>query len=737
MSDGDGYYQFVDIPYGKYLLEVSFMGYNKSQKEVEISQKKQVLDLKLTKKSFELADFEVTAEKELLEESMSKTTVNVSKNNTTSGGNGLDVMLTLASVDLDVNGQIQYRGSNRVTLLINGKPSELVKNLDQIPADQIQKIEIINNPSAKYEADGMSGIINIVLKPNYDEWSRTSLNLYWGTPTNMGGSGGYFTQSTRAKYYINGSVTLKEQFQSKEHWRDNYDDLDAFDYYQYDYQDQHLMNFLLNGGVDYKIHPKHQIGLSLVGSQQLNSADREINYQSLNKEGNTIYNSNKDITISLMNYVIDGNLDYQYQLTKTQKLKAGLHYNYLEQSQEMEFDAYPIASSHYLEHNYQNTYSDQLNKSLDFNLDYSWNISDSSILESGYRYTREDLLNDFRSETYDFDNETWLPDTALANQFHYLQNIQALYINFESQLKYFHIQMGLRGEYTTTDQFIKANETYFDLFPSLMLSKRLDKYFSVFVSYNRRINRPILKMINPYTNEYADVLNMHIGNPDLKPEYVNSLELGSRFSAEKSSIKVSAYYRHINQAISRVKSATNDSALLVTFMNLDHANLLGGELSFSVYAFKWWQINTNANLFYTKLIGAYGPNTINRSHTAWTGSFNNQFKLPWNLQMQLNFYYKSELPDVLGTYMERYYADLAISKKVLQNKGKFIFKISDVFNTYRYGLDLVGLDENGNHYSQKNRRKNESQYFILSFVYNFQGKEKKKKENYYLEEFGK
>lgn len=738
ISDVDGDFFIEEIEFGSYFLEASFMGYEKHSLDFIIEKRKTNLEIKLQKKSYSFDELEVSAEKELIEEGIDKTTVNIKKNNTLIGGSALDAIQSLPSIDLDINGNIQYRGSNKVTILLNGKSSELVKSLDQIPAYQIEKVEINNNPSAKHEADGMSGIINIVMKSKYDELSRSSMNFYWGYPETYGTSVGYYENLNKVHYYANSNYSRKTQFQTKEHWRYNYENQDAFDYYQYDRQDQNLNNIMVNGGLDYDINSKQKIGLTIIAAGKLNVADRSINYQTWDEFGNSINDSNKDIEISLKNYVLDGNLDYEYQINNSHNLDASLHYNYLDQTQKMEFDFYNANSSDPMDHDYQNTYSDQLNQSLDFNLNHSWDITDSSLLESGYGFTSEDLVNDFHSETFSFENDNWEDDNDLGNQFHYLQNIHAAYINLESKFRYFNLQMGLRGEYTSTNQFIKAKEDYLDLFPSIRLSKRLDKYFRVFTSYNRRINRPILKMINPYTNEYADILNMHIGNPDLNPEYVNSFELGSLFSSDKNSAKVSAYYRHIDQAISRVKSATNDSALLVTFMNLEHAQLFGGELSYSLKVIKLWQINTNANIFYTALKGSYGPNKINKSHTGWTASLKNQFKLHWKLQIQFNFYYKSSLPDVLGTYMERYYTDLAISKNVMKDKGKIIFKVSDVFNTYRFGLDLKGIEENGYHYTQVNRRKNESQYFIISFVYNFKGKEKKKKnQNFFLEEYGK
>lgn len=737
ISEIDGSFKITDIPPGKYLVISNYMGYENARLEIELFEKKHTVNIALTKKNFTLNEVEITAEQGDVEHSIDKTTINITKNTTLSAGNAVDVMQSLPSVDFDMEGKLLYRGSDRVTVLLNGKKSELVKSLDQIPADQIRKIEIINNPSAKYEAEGMSGIINIVLKSGSQTQKKTTVMLYAGLPETYGGTLGYSGFSERTSFFANGSYKHKTKFQTKEHLRENYGDPNAPDYYQYDRQDEILNDVMINTGFHYSINDRQQVGLSLVGSGKFNTADRSINYQTLGNNDEILYNANKDIDISLNNYSIDGNLDYQYDfMKKGRRLEANLHYSLFDQMQEMDNVYYPENLS--AEPQLQNTDSEQLNKEAVFAVDYIHPLNDSMVFEGGYRFSGKDLLNDFTSEAYDPLNDQWEKDTALANTFNYLQNIHAVYINFEASLRYFDLQAGFRGEHTSNDQIGSKEENYFNLFPSITVSKQLGQKFNAYLTANRRINRPTIKMLNPYTNEYADILNMHIGNPDLKPEYVNSYEAGSRFILDKVSGSASVYFRNIDQAISRVKSASNDSALLVTFMNLDNARLLGGEFSFSWDIFKWWRLNAGANVFYTTLQGEYGPNPIDRSHTAWTGNLSGKFKLPWKIGLQINAYYRSELPDVMGTYMARYYMDMALDRKILNDKGKLIFRISDVFNTYRYGLDLVGVDENGYEYSQRNRRKNESQYFILSFVYNIDGKEKQqKKENFFLEDFGK
>jgi outer membrane receptor protein involved in Fe transport len=358
-------------------------------------------------------------------------------------------------------------------------------------------------------------------------------------------------------------------------------------------------------------------------------------------------------------------------------------------------------------------------------------------LETGYNFSVSNLLNDFSSEI-SLNSGEWINDSVLANNFNYIQMIHAVYINMSAKFKSIEVQAGLRSELTSNSQNDIDTDEYLDFFPSINISHRLNNHLDVFAAYNCRINRPTIKMLNPFSDEYADLLNMHRGNPNLKPEYVNSFEVGNRFVFNKISGMGSVYYRDIDQAISRVKSASNDSALYVTFMNLDKAKLIGGEISFTYKPFIWWSINSSSNIFYTNLSGEYGNNQVDNSRTGWNLSLSNSFKLPKGFGFQFSAYYRSKLPSVMGTYKERYYMDLALNKKIFKNKAQLIFKISDVFNTYKYGLDLDAIDDNGYRYSQINRRKNESQYFILSFIYNISGKEQQKqKENFFLDGFEK
>jgi len=739
LTDVNGNYSIKNIVSGKYKLIASYMGYKQSEVIIDIQTKKRKHDFFLVQKEYSLTEVEISAEKNLIEKGIEKTTVNVTKNTTLTGGTAVDVMQTLPSVDLDIDGKIHYRGSDRVIILLNGEKSELVKSLEQIPADQIAKIELINNPSVKYEAEGMSGIINIVLKTGDTKNNKTSVMLNIGYPETLGANVGYSGITQKTTFFVNAGFNHKTKYQTKEHLRENYENPNAFNYYQFDRQDENLNNAFINTNLGYAITKNQKIGFSVIGSKKFNSADREINYKTLNKDGSIENESLKEIDISLDNYTIDGNVNYRYSFkNKGQYLKANIHYSIFEQLQEMDNEYF--SESINITPELQNTDSKQLNKNTDFSLDYSQPVNDSIKIEAGYNFNTKNLLNDFYSESFGYISNEWTEDTALTNKFNYIQQINALYLNMNFKLKLFEVQTGLRIEYTHNKQDNKNKDKYFDLFPSVNLSCHLNTQFTIFAGYSRRINRPTIRMLNPFTDEYADILNMHKGNPDLKPEYVNSFEIGNRFLFDKFSGSASVYFRNIDHAISRVKSASNDSALIVTFLNLDKAKLLGGEVGILYKPYTWWSINIGSNIFYTNLKGENENNQVNKSKFGWNASVFNKFEIPYDFGLQLSAYYRSELPSVMGTYIERYYMDIAVNRKILKKKGQLVFRISDVFNTYSFGLDLDAIDANNYRYSQSNRRKNESRYFILSFIYNINGKKEDKKNqkgNFFLEGFDK
>lgn len=737
ITDINGQYNIKELSEGKYSIVASYMGYNNSDILVNIRNRKNLVNINLQQKKFSLAEIEISAEKSMIENTIEKTTINVSRSSINKIGTTMDIMQTLPSVDVDFDGNINYRGSNKVIILINGQKSELINSLDQIPADQVEKIELINNPSSKYDAEGMSGIINIVLKSGNGENSKKTLMVFAGYPETAGANAGITVMKNKANYFANIGINHKTKFQTKEHLRENYEDPNANNYYQYDRQDEILNTAFINTGMEYSINKNQQIGLSIIGSTKFNSADRSINYENLNDRDSTLQESTKDIDIALNNYSIDGNLSYNYNFKKEgQVFTTNLHYSVLEQEHTMDNSYYTDLSSDFPE--LQNTASDQLNKEVVASIDYSHPMGKKLTIETGYNYNNKNLLNNFNSESYNYNSETWKNDTALNNRFNYIQQINALYFNIVTEIIQFEIQAGIRSEFTNNSQNKSNRKEYIDFFPSVNISRKITKKLSLFAAFSRRINRPTIKMLNPFTDEYADQLNMHIGNPNLKPEYVNSVEIGYRFTTDHISGTGSVYYRNIDQAISRIKFASNDSALVVTFINLDNAKLVGGDFSLSGKPTNWWLINANASIFHTTMTGLYGNNVINRNSVGWNAKISNKFKLPAGFGFQMIGYYRSELPDVLGTYQEKYYMDIALNKKIMKDKGQLIFKVSDLFNTYKYGLDLDAIDDNGYRYRQRNRRKNESQYFTLSFIYNIEGKEKqKKKTNFYLEGFDK
>jgi len=748
ITDNDGNFCLTDIDYGSYYLVVNFIGYKRENIDISLQNKKVELKVVLSNNQISLDEVEVTAEKKLIENTVEKKTYNVSKNATISGGNALVALQSVPSVSIDIDGIVTYRGSENVMILINGEQSGLVSKdnnnaLEQIPAEAIEKIEVISNPSAKFDAQGMSGVINIILKKDSKQGSSSNIRLSAGYDNVFEAHGGYSKTANKYSFNISGGINHKSAYQTKEHLRTNYENPNAGNYYQFDSLNNNYNTGIVNAGFVYKINKKNNISASAFFNKEITKGDRKIKYKTFDPENILVRMYDKYIDITNNSYGFDGAIAYKKKFDKPeQTLIISTHYSVLDRTQEMENSQCNYTND--ITPELQNTQSLQFNKLGSFKVDYQHPLNNTSIIETGYKITYQDIISSFNSASYNYANTNWVNDTALNNNFAYIEMNNAFYINYNRSFSFFEMQAGMRAEHTYNLINDTLTNIYLDFFPSITLSKKFNNN-TVYIGYNRRINRPKVSMLNPYTNEYADVLNMHIGNPYLMPEYVNSFEVSFHHTSDKFSFSEAVYLRNIKDAISRLKSATNDSALIMHFINLDHAEMFGNEIITSFNPIKWWEINAGFNLFYTSLKGTYKNNIVNNNKLGYTGELTTQFKLPKTINIQLSGYYRSKLPSVMGTFVSRYYVDFAVKKNVFGKNGVIIFKISDIFNTYRYGLNLDAVDDNGYRYSQSNKRIKESRYFILTFNYSFgkvsngsKPKSKKKLKNkFFLEGFDK
>ncbi len=740
ITNTKGYFEIKDVDLGNYYTRIDFIGYKSKTVKfvIDTKNREKKLAIFLDENSFGINEINVTADKKLMQNTVEKKVFNLSKNTTIEGGNGLNALQSIPSVSVDIDGKVSYRGSDNVVVLINGEQSALInkgntQGLEQITADMIDKIEVISNPSAKYDAEGMSGIINIKLKKNKREGRSSGFNIAAGLDEILNASVMHSRTGKNVSFYMSGGINHKNFFQTKEHYRINYGNPIARDYYNFDdlQNDKNFGSF--NTSLSIKTGSKSNINFSALYNKEKSSADRHINYESFDKAGNSVYTYFKNIDTHIDGYNFDGTANFVQNYKEGKSLKIYTAYSILDKDTKMDNSRFENVDD--IKPHLQNTKTEQRNTMYKYGIDYKHTINKSSVLEIGYKGSTQNVGNDFFSNSYDYADGKWNKDNDLENMFDYRETINALYANYSGKLAWLNLDMGLRLEHSDININDDIKDDYLSLFPVVTISKNMGKS-TVFIGYNRRINRPKLKMINPYTDEYADVLNMHKGNPDLKHEFVNSIETGWNFKSRGSSLSTTLYFRNIDNAISRVKSAVNDSALVVSYVNLDKAHMYGGEFTGSFYPCKILDITSGVNLFYTQLEGVYQNNIMEKDQWGWNAKINANFRLPYKINFQLAGYYRSKMPTVLGTIAENYYLDLGISKRIFKNKGMLTFKVSDIFDTNSYKPFVDAVDESNFRYSQTNERKIESRFFVLNLKYNFSsnGKDKKKaKDKYYLE----
>lgn len=721
VTDQSGDFVLGGLKDGKYLVTVSYIGYKVYEKEVAITSSKKTINLDLialTEDSHVLKGVEVTGQKSQMKFEIDKKVFNVDQNIASSGGSASDVLSNIPSVEVSTEGDVSLRGNSSVTVWINGKASGISADnraqiLQQMPAENIQSIEVITNPSAKYSPEGTAGIINIVLKQDRKAGYFGSAQAGADTKGGYNGSFNINYSSSKIDAYANvgyrnhqrdgGGYTNRINTQGTEKTDD--------DTYlnQTSDQDGGHSGVFLRGGVTYHLTPKNHFtvgGFGMFGSMKNNSI---INYTS-NVPGSYYKSLRLSDTDNSMN---GGNIEvgYKHDFTKNSYLDFTASYNKWQMDNTSIFNQTSYYTSRTAS-SFQRQLNNLNNHNWEFQLDYMNKISENTKIEAGYKGTlgRENSP----VETYSGLTEGSAAfDNSLYNRFIYNQDIHALYATYSGRVQKFGYQVGMRGEYskvnTRSEDYAKNStpfkKDYFSLFPSAFISYALPDNNEVQLNYTRRISRPRGNRLNSFMN-ITDSTNISFGNPELKPEYSNAFELNYIKNWENHTLSLSGYYRTTDDVIQGIRYL-DGNVMKSTYENIAKTQSAGVELVGKNKLFRILDLTTTVNLFYYKLdgfsylpIGGLTP-VIGKAdeNFSWNARMIANVILPYSISFQATGGYNAKQVVAQGTQKANYMLDLGLRKTFMNKKLSLSINARDLLDsrstqTLTYGAGFIQDSKN-------------------------------------------
>jgi outer membrane receptor protein involved in Fe transport len=742
-SGNDGTFVLEGFRPGKYLLKISFIGYNTAIKKdlamTPMEPEVNIGDVRLKIGSeMVTAEIEVTAERNMMEMGIDKKVFNVEKDINSQSGTVTDVLKNIPSVTVDSDGKISLRGSGNVKILLNGKPSGLLTSdpnavLDQIPANTVERIEIINNPSAKYDPEGMAGIINIVLKKSATENSgyNYNLNLNAGTGDKYSLATGLSYKTRKVSVYGNYSLRLFHMNMNGSLDRHNFLSDSSYHLTETSNMYNKMLGHIGTLGMDYDISRDAYLGLSLSYSNRNRNRNEKGDYQNYSLLGipNNFYSTNN--TEDEKEQGVDANVNFRQKFSKKfQELNASFQYsNSFERNTQNLNTAYQDIINPVKENDYTNEKFDSYIIQADYTHPLKEDTENSYKLKSKFELGFKSMIrrtdNYYRSEYFDYNANEFINNPLLKNNFLYKEQIHAVYGTFENNYKKFGYQFGLRLEqsFTNSEQVETAlnyENNYFSFFPSLFVKQGISNTVEIQASFTRRINRPRLGMLNPFVDR-SDPQNLRIGNPNIKPEYINGVEIGVVKYLSTFALTTSTFYRITTDVITRFTTVDSNGISTSTIQNLAKAKTYGVELIGTGSVAKWWFINASASYFRTDLTGNIGGELDNSGYS-WTAKFVSNMSIPKIVDIQLSYFYQGKSVSAQGYNDPMQSCDLAVKKDFMNKRFSLGFRVSDIFNTQKFSIH-----NNTTAYDANMYRKRDSRALFLTFNYKVGTDEKKQK----------
>ena len=736
----DGSFSLSGLPYGMLYLEASFVGYKKTRiTKILLTPQKKSVDLgvlTIEPSSTALEAVEVVANSPQIEYKIDKKIVTVDQNIVAAGGTAVDVLENTPSVQVDIEGNVSLRGSSNFTVLIDGRPSVLKGSeaLQQLPSSTIQSIEIITNPSAKYDPEGSGGIINVIMKKQKQSGINGIVNASVSSNGSYGSDFLLNMRKNKVNYFLGGNYNVRS-FGNTGYMEKQVFNVDTFFQVENSGGAFHRDGAGIKGGFEYNVDSKSTFSLS--GS--LNSfsfgrtADsKEQQYYQPARDAGLFFMQNNDFNVTRNSYELA--LDYQLKFNESgHQLQTSLTYSDESSTEKSNLKQDTVNNNWqsigrpvYLER----TLEDDGETEFRAKIDYTLPFSEKSKLEAGYQADFEGSSGKYRLENYS--NETWIENDSLFNDKNFSNVVHSLYATYSNGLgKLLDYQVGLRVE--NNDRLLIQNETNerfgfnnWDLFPSIHISKQLPYNFQMQASYTRRIDRPRDRELDPFKT-YIDPYTIRVGNPALKPEYTNSYELNVQKNLKGNGfISLEFFHRQTNNLIDRytvVDTLTRISTFTYKNINSDYST--GTEAMINMPLAKWWTLNSSASFYNYALKDSSGSIDLDKSSFTWSARFNSMFRFKTGTQVQLMGFYRAPSITSQGERKGFFFTNVGVRQEFFNRKLTLSLQVRDIL-----GMAKFEFTSSGDGFYQYAKMKREAQIVTFSASYKINNyRQKTRREN--------
>ncbi|WP_299362457.1 TonB-dependent receptor [Winogradskyella sp.] len=753
ITDSEGKFS-IRVPVGNYNISVEYISYkakNYTNKNIDKNIDLGTVSLALDVES--LDEVEIIAETTTVDIKLDKKIYNVGKDLTVRGGTVSDVLDNVPSVSVDVEGNVALRGNDDVRILINGKPSGLVglnstDALRQLPAEAIERVEVITSPSARYDAEGSAGILNIILRRSKLQGLNGAITLNGGYPWQAGISGNINYRTGDVNIFNTTSYDYREApgnaLNETEFF--NGDDPSTFLFEDREF-DRVRLGYSTNTGVEWYVNESSSVTATLVYRE----SDNERNTFNFTERFDA--NNNRLETITRRDPELEDDRTVQYsvsydkQFNDNSQHKLTFDFQY-EDSAELErsrieqngFDA-------------ENVTTDETQNRILLQADYVEPINENGQFEAGYRGEFFDLVTDYLVETSFDQGQSFVVDTNLSNILNFKQHVNAFYTQYGNKIgDKFSFLLGLRYEGTriTIDQITSGDfdkKEYHQLFPTVNLAFELSEDENITIGYNRRIRRPRSRFINPFPSRSSPV-NLFQGNPDLDPSTSSAFDVGYFKKFGKLTFNGSVYFQRAREAFEFVNLETDNyynfttletinvndpgfdeidledwvRVLRRTPINLSTNDRFGVEFTLTYRPTKKWNFNGNFNLFNFRTRGDFEGQNFDADNLSWFIRLNNKYTLPGNIDWQTRIFYRGPSETAQSRNKGIFSTDLAFSKDLFKDKASIAFNIRDVFNSrIRRSDNFTDTFDNYSEFQWRVRS------FNLAFTYRFNQQKKRER----------